>query len=114
MKRVTILVTHLLGTGHLSRSLVLARALRDAGLAPQLISGGMPTGHLDLSGVDFVQLPPVRSDGASFTRLLDSDGNPVTAEFMQTRIRMLRGHAARQSAGRAHHRTFPVRTPRPA
>ena len=89
MKRVTILVTHLLGTGHLSRSLVLVRALREAGLKPQLISGGMPTGHLDLSGVDFVQLPPVRSDGASFTRLLDSGGNPVTAEFMQARIRML-------------------------
>jgi len=89
MKRVAILVTHLLGTGHLSRSLILAQALRDTGLAPQLISGGMPTGHLDLSGIDFVQLPPVRSDGASFTRLLDSSGNPVTPEFMQQRIRVL-------------------------
>lgn len=89
MKRVTILVTHLLGTGHLSRSLILARSLRDAGLVPQLVSGGMPTGHLDLSGVDFVQLPPVRSDGTSFTRLLDSAGNPVTPEIMQQRIRMV-------------------------
>ena len=33
MKRITILVTHLLGTGHLSRALTLARAFRDAGLA---------------------------------------------------------------------------------
>jgi predicted glycosyltransferase len=89
MKRVAILVTHLLGTGHLSRSLILARALRDAGFAPLLISGGMPTGHLDLSGVDFVQLPPLRSDGASFTRLLDSAGNTVTPEFMLERIRVL-------------------------
>ena len=89
MKRVTILVTHLLGTGHLSRSLILARALSDAGLAPQLISGGMPTGHLDPSGVDFVQLPPVRSDGTSFTRLLDSAGSPVSPEFMLQRIRFL-------------------------
>jgi predicted glycosyltransferase len=89
MKRVVILVTHLLGTGHLSRSLILARALSDAGLAPQLISGGLPTGHLDMSGIDFLQLPAVRSDGASFTRLLDSDGNPVTPEFMQARIRAL-------------------------
>ncbi|MEP9389164.1 hypothetical protein [Mesorhizobium sp. KR9-304] len=90
MKRVSILVTHLLGTGHLSRSLILARALHDAGLAPQLISGGMPAGHLDLSGVDFVQLPPVRSDGASFTKLLDISGNPVAPEFMQERIRVLK------------------------
>jgi predicted glycosyltransferase len=89
MKRVAILVTHLLGTGHLSRSLILARALREAGLAPQLISGGMPTGHLDLSAVDFVQLPPVRSDGASFTRLLDSAGNPASPEFMLERVRVL-------------------------
>jgi predicted glycosyltransferase len=89
MRRVAILVTHLLGTGHLSRSLILARALRDAGLAPQLISGGMPAGHLDLSGVDFVQLPAVRSDGTSFTRLLDSAGDPVSPEFMLQRIRML-------------------------
>lgn len=89
MRRVTILVTHLLGTGHLSRSLILARALRDAGLAPLLISGGMPTAHLDLSSVDFVQLPPLRSDGTSFTRLLDSEGNPVTPEFMLERIRVL-------------------------
>ena len=47
MKRVSILVTHLLGTGHLSRALTLARAARDAELRPQLISGGMPAGHLD-------------------------------------------------------------------
>ncbi len=85
MKRVTIIVTHLLGTGHLSRSLILARAIRDAGLAPQIISGGMPTGHLDVSGIDFVQLPPVRSDGAGFTRLLDSDGAPATPELMKMR-----------------------------
>ncbi|MDQ2634881.1 MAG: glycosyltransferase [Pseudomonadota bacterium] len=86
MKRITILVTHLLGTGHLSRSLILARALRQAGLVPQIISGGMPTGHLDLTGVDFVQLPPVHSDGASFTHLLDGDETPVTPEFMRERI----------------------------
>ncbi|MCX7304470.1 MAG: hypothetical protein NTV73_09030 [Hyphomicrobiales bacterium] len=86
MKRVTILVTHLLGTGHLSRSLTLARALRSAGLSPQLVSGGMPAGHLKPDGVDFVQLPPVRSDGTSFTSLLDADGNAVTAELMRARI----------------------------
>ena len=50
----------------------------------------MPTGHLDLSGVDFVQLPPVRSDGASFTRLLDSDGNPASCGIHAGRaVRML-------------------------
>ncbi|MEQ1944183.1 glycosyltransferase [Mesorhizobium sp. VNQ89] len=85
MRRVAIIVTHLLGTGHLSRSITLARALADAGLAPQLISGGMPVRHLDLSRIDFVQLPPVRSDGTSFTSLLDSDGNPASHDLMQAR-----------------------------
>jgi predicted glycosyltransferase len=89
MKRVTILVTHLLGTGHLTRSLLLARALVDAGLTPQVISGGMPVRHLDLSGIDFVQLPPVRSDGASFTRLLDDMQRPVEAALLQHRIAFL-------------------------
>lgn len=86
MKRVTVLVTHLLGTGHLTRSLILARALGNAGFQAQLISGGLPIGHLDLSGVDFVQLPPVQSDGTSFTTLLDASGLPVTDEQMQQRI----------------------------
>lgn len=86
MKRVTILVTHLLGIGHLSRSLTLARALRDSGFSPLLVSGGMPPRHLDLSDIDFVQLPPVRSDGTEFTRLLDGVGNPVTASLMDSRV----------------------------
>ena len=97
MKRVAILVTHLLGTGHLSRSLILARAFRDAGLEPQLISGGMPAGHLDTSGIDFVQLPPVRSDGAAFTSLLDVAGNPVTPELMSERMRTILGALRRSS-----------------
>ncbi len=96
MRRITILVTHLLGTGHLSRSLILARALGDAGFRPQLISGGMATGHLDSSGIDFVQLPPVRSDGAQFTRLLDQYGHPVTADLMQARTQAILSAFQRQ------------------
>lgn len=89
MKRVTVLVTHLLGTGHLTRSLILARALEKAGFRAQLISGGLPIRHLDLSGIDFVQLPPVQSDGTSFTTLLDASGSPVSDEHMQRRIRLI-------------------------
>ena len=46
----------------------------------------MPAGHLKLDGIDFVQLPPLRSDGASFTSLLDIEGNAVTPELMRERI----------------------------
>lgn len=96
MTQVTIFVTHLLGSGHLSRSLTLARALGRKGFKPRLISGGMPTGHLDLSGVDFFQLPPVRSDGVRFTDLLDSNGNSVTSALMLERIALVE-HALRES-----------------
>jgi predicted glycosyltransferase len=85
MKRVAILVTHLLGSGHLSRALTLARAFKDAGLDPKVISGGMPAAHLDASGIDLVQLPPVQSDGARFTRLLDASGVPASAALFESR-----------------------------
>lgn len=91
MTRVTILVTHLLGTGHLSRALVLAAACRAGGFKAQVISGGMPAAHLDVSGVDLAQLPPVRSDGVNFTRLLDSAGHPVAASLMADRSRSITG-----------------------
>ena len=89
MTSVTILVTHLLGTGHLNRALTLACACRAGGFKPQVISGGMPAAHLDISGVDLIQLPPVRSDGVNFTRLLDSAGKPASPSLMAERIRVI-------------------------
>ena len=69
--RILIVVTHLLGTGHLARALVLARAFAEAGDKATLVSGGMPVPHLAAEDVDLVQLPPVRSDGTNFARLLE-------------------------------------------
>ena len=77
--RVMIVVTHLLGTGHLVRALNIARACVDAGHSVTLVSGGMPVVHLDFTGVNLVQLPPLRSDGVDFTRLLTSDGSVASA-----------------------------------
>lgn len=72
--KVLIVVTHLLGTGHLSRALTLGRAFAQTGHQVTLASGGMPVPHLDHSGVTLKQLPPLRSDGTDFTRLLTADG----------------------------------------
>lgn len=69
---VLIVVTHLLGTGHLARALTLARAVQEAGDSVTVISGGMPAPQLDRGDVPLVQLPPLRSDGVNFTRLLDT------------------------------------------
>ncbi|HBR43215.1 MAG TPA: glycosyltransferase, partial [Sulfitobacter sp.] len=40
--KVSIVVTHLLGTGHLARALTLGRAYGAAGHDVQVVSGGMP------------------------------------------------------------------------
>ena len=68
--QVLIVVTHLLGTGHLSRALTLARSFAHEGHHVTVLSGGMPAPHLNADGVTLHQLPPVRSDGTSFTTLL--------------------------------------------
>lgn len=88
--KVLILVTHLLGTGHLARALTLARALSTAGHEATVVSGGMPAQQLDGNGVRLVQLPPLRSDGVNFTRLLDADGLDAGADLMARRATHLR------------------------
>ncbi|WGI22245.1 glycosyltransferase [Amylibacter sp. IMCC11727] len=86
MARVLISVTHLLGTGHLSRALTLARAFGTAGHEAHVMSGGMPVAHLPTDGVTLHQLPPVKSDGVNFTDLLCENG-PVDDTYLQARKR---------------------------
>ena len=87
--KVCIVVTHLLGTGHLARALTLARAYKDAGHDAVVISGGMDAPQLSKDGVEMVQLPPLRSDGVNFARLLDGDGTEADAALFDARTRML-------------------------
>lgn len=89
---ISIVVTHLLGTGHLARALTLGRAFADAGHVVHVLSGGMPAPHLSAAGVTLVQLAPLRSDGTDFTRLLDRDGAQVDAAYHAARSRILRDH----------------------
>lgn len=84
--RVMIVVTHLLGTGHLARALTLGRAFAAAGDAVTVVSGGTPVPHFDSAGLTLVQLPPVRSNGTDFTTLLTGDDTPADADYMQARI----------------------------
>lgn len=83
--KVMIVVTHLLGTGHLSRALTLGRAFASAGHRVCVVSGGMPAPQLDHTGVDLCQLPPLRSDGVDFTRLLTNGGAPADTSFLTAR-----------------------------
>ncbi len=86
--KVLIAVTHLLGTGHLSRALTLGRAFAASGHQVCVASGGFPAPQLRHEGLDLLQLPPLRSDGVDFTRLLTSEGTVADEGY----------HTARQDA----------------
>lgn len=87
--KVMIVVTHLLGSGHLARALILARAFQDAGHRATVVSGGMPVPVLDRGDVPLVQLPPLRSDGVNFIQLLDDSGALVKQETLNARKALL-------------------------
>ncbi|WP_299402540.1 glycosyltransferase [uncultured Roseobacter sp.] len=87
--RIMIVVTHLLGTGHLTRALTLARTFAAEGHASTVVTGGMPALHPDSTNVSLVQLPPLRSDGVNFTRLLNAEGLDAGEEVMQARMQAL-------------------------
>ncbi|WP_299872629.1 glycosyltransferase [uncultured Sulfitobacter sp.] len=87
--KVMIVVTHLLGTGHLARALTLARAFGAKGNKAVVVSGGMAAPHLSMADVQVEQLPPVRSDGVDFSVLLDEKRQQVSALYMRDRQRFL-------------------------
>jgi len=83
--KVLIAVTHLLGAGHLSRALTLARAFVAEGHAVTVLSGGMPVAQFDTDGITLRQLPPLRSDGTNFTRLLTAAGDVADTAYLTAR-----------------------------
>jgi predicted glycosyltransferase len=88
--KVMVVVTHLLGTGHLARALTLARAFQGAGDSVIVVSGGFPVPHLDRGDVRIVQLPSVRSDGVNFSKLLtDGDARATNAILLQRKLLLL-------------------------
>ncbi|WP_210485565.1 glycosyltransferase [Microvirga antarctica] len=88
--RVLIVVTHLLGAGHLTRARALAGAFAASGYETTLVSGGMPMPTAPPPGVTFIQLPPVQVREARFSELLDERGAPVTVALLHARRALLR------------------------
>jgi len=84
-----VVVQHLLGSGHLRRAVLLGRALADAGMQVTVASGGMPLAGLNMAGINFVQLPPVRAADAAFSALVDAGGNAVDETWRAGRRRAL-------------------------
>jgi predicted glycosyltransferase len=85
MSAALILVTHLLGVGHLTRAAALARGLTRSGWRVTLISGGRPAKLIGTAGIDLVQLPPVHCRDADFRTLLAEDGAPASEAVLAAR-----------------------------
>jgi predicted glycosyltransferase len=87
--RVVFLVNHLMGSGHLVRTLALAQAVGAAGAEPLVISGGRPLPHVPAGGVPVVQLPWLASRGVDYRTLLAPDGTPADEAFRAHRRAVL-------------------------
>ncbi|WP_417517180.1 glycosyltransferase family protein [Minwuia sp.] len=89
-RRIMIYVQHLLGVGHLKRMALLANDLVKQSAEVMLVSGGFPALHISIDQrVRFIQLPPVRTADASFSGLVDQDGNPPDDSFRGRRVKAL-------------------------
>jgi predicted glycosyltransferase len=87
--RAFFYVQHLLGIGHLKRSLIVARALVHAGWQVTVASGGVDVPLLDRSGLKWVQLPPASAADLSFKHLVDASGQPVDEAWKVRRTQRL-------------------------
>jgi predicted glycosyltransferase len=83
---VLFYVQHLLGIGHVRRSVRIVAALAREGMAVTLVSGGEPLDEIYEAGAArVVQLPPMRARDASFKVLVDGAGEVVTDRLWQAR-----------------------------
>jgi predicted glycosyltransferase len=87
--RITILVTHLMGSGHLVRALAIARAIDAAGGSALVISGGRPLAHVAADGVRLAQAPAVASNGLDYKTLLTGDGARASLDYLAERSRRI-------------------------
>ncbi len=78
-------VQHLLGTGHAVRAAAIGQALVRHGLEVTLATGNTLPPTLDVSGLDIIELPPVRSPDAVFDRLVTPDGTDIDEAWMAKR-----------------------------
>ena len=89
MTRAAFLCCHLSGTGHLVRTLALARATAAAGAEVLVIGGGRPLGHVAAKDTPFLQLPPVQVPDFDFSTLRTADGTIADAAYLAARRQVL-------------------------
>jgi predicted glycosyltransferase len=83
--RVLFWVQHLLGTGHVQRTLAIAAALAARGALPTVVLGGPPLPLRAAPGVEVLRLPALGAGPGGFTDLRDTQGAPVGEAVWQLR-----------------------------
>ena len=82
-------VQHLLGIGHLRRTLAIADACQNAGTPVAVITGGIPINLQQESPVLVHQLEPLQSADLSFSRIVDRRGEPLNDVLETVRTKEL-------------------------
>ena len=82
--RAALLVTHLLGTGHLRRAALIADAFVAAGHEALVISGGRAAPLAEPRVARLERLPALRTP-PDFSALLDAEGAPASAALLAER-----------------------------
>jgi len=105
--RVFFYVQYLQGVGHLYRTTHIARATAQAGLAVDLVSGGVPVTGLETGNVNFHQLTPIKCRDGDFSDLIDEKGQPLDVALKGSRRDELLSLFQRQRPGGIVIEAFP-------
>ena len=87
MTRIAFLSTHLSGTGHLVRTLALARAAAEAGATVRVISGGRPLAHVETDDIELLQIPSLSVPDFDYANPRGPDGAPAGEALFAERVR---------------------------
>ena len=78
-------VQYLQGVGHLYRATRIARAMSNACLEVNMVSGGVPVPILDMDTINLHQLRAIKCRDGNFSDLVDATGQPIDDAFRDTR-----------------------------
>lgn len=90
MPRVLYYVQHQVGLGHDARTAAITRKLVQLGAEVTYVSGGFGDVELDLSGAQYLTLPPLKASNHSYETLVGDRGKPPDATYRARRSQPLR------------------------
>lgn len=83
--RVTFYFLHLLGVGHVYRSMRLIESIAAKNIAVDIIYGGERIDGLSFAAETVSYLPPIRSADSSYSTYLDGLGRPLSEPYLTER-----------------------------